>query len=578
MAVEVEVDDALPAGSSAASTAHGGVPVDSPGGVGADPLATRRFRRGLRRRPAALAEPRPAPEPLGPQIDIAPNDPILAYLHSSPSVVDIRTLKIESPAVVEMREAGIVLLVPLVTSGELVGLLQLGPRLSERDYSKDDRQLLEALARYAAPALRVGQLVKQQETEARNRERIEQELRVAQLIQQQFLPKRLPDLPGWQVSAVYKPARTVGGDFYDFIPLNDGRVMVVTGDVTDKGVPAALVMSSTHALLRETGPRMESPGQVLARVNDLLCEDIPAHMFVTCLAMTIDPRTGRVELANAGHNLPFVRGVDGSVRELRATGMPLGLMPAMTYEQSEAVIDPGERVLLYSDGLTEQHNAAGEMFGFGRTESLVAQALTGEHLTDLCISQLAAFTGPVVEQEDDITLVALERVAGPPDTTPWLAVAHPEGHRVIAAFSLPSEPGNERQALHLVAEAVADQGLTSDQIERLKTAVAEATMNAIEHGNHNRADLPVDIVVVHEGDRIAVSISDLGGSDDIGPTHPDLDLKLAGLQTPRGWGLFLIQNMVDEVDQDTDDERHSVRLVMRLPVTTNDEEANHVDV
>jgi len=531
-----------------------------------------RRRFGRRRRSPSVAPDPTSPVQSGPQIEIAPNDPIMDYFHTTPGVVDIRNLAIESPALDAMRAAGVVVVVPLVTSGELVGLLQLGPRLSERDYSKDDRQLLESLARYAAPALRLGQLVREQEKEARSRERYEQELKIAQLIQQQFLPKTLPDLPTWRISAFYRPARTVGGDFYDFIPMPDGRVMVVTGDVTDKGVPAALVMASTHSLLRETGPRLASPSAVLSRVNDLLCEDIPAHMFVTCLAMVLDPPTGAVEFANAGHNLPYVRAADGTVRELRATGMPLGLMPGMTYEQNRAVIAPGEQLLLYSDGLTEQHDKSGEMFGFGRTEQLVARSKPGEELTDLCLSELARFTGPDVEQEDDITLVWLQRTEG--------AGHNSAAPGVICDFSLPSEPGNERKALARVAEAVVGYNLTDDQRNRLKTAVAEATMNAIEHGNRNQSDLMVDIAVLDEGTQIAVTVTDHGAaSREVGPTHPDLELKLAGLQTPRGWGLFLIENMVDEVEQSTEDGHHTVRLVMHLsgdPSTT--EEVTDVDV
>jgi serine phosphatase RsbU (regulator of sigma subunit) len=283
--------------------------------------------------------------------------------------------------------------------------------LSERGYSSDDRQLLDTLAGYAAPAMRVGQLVRQQENEARLRERIEQELKVAQLIQQQFLPKQLPELPTWNLAAFYRPARTVGGDFYDFVVLPDGRVVIVVGDVTDKGVPAALVMASTHALLRSTAPRLLSPGPILAAVNDLLCEDIPAHMFVTCQVMVLEPETGRLLFANAGHNLPYLRGCDG-VTELRATGMPLGLMPGMTYEENTAVIQPGDSLLLHSDGLAEAHDTKREMFGFPRLAEIVSRPLSGERLIDTCMSELERFTGPGVEQEDDITLVVLERRAG----------------------------------------------------------------------------------------------------------------------------------------------------------------------
>ncbi len=346
-----------------------------------------------------------------PGFDIAPNDPILTVFQSAGGAVDITALELDSPALRQMREVGIVLVVPLVTSGELIGLLNLGPRLSERGYSSDDKQLLDTLAGYAAPAMRVGQLVRQQENEARQRERIEQELKVAQLIQQQFLPKSVPDLPTWQLSAFYRPARTVGGDFYDFIELPDGRVIVVVGDVTDKGVPAALVMASTHALLRSNAPRLLSPGAILATVNDLLCEDIPAHMFVTCLVMAVEPATGSIEFANAGHNLPYLRGKDG-VTELRATGMPLGLMPGMTYDENTAVMRPGDCLLLHSDGLAEAHNNDREMFGFPRLAEIVGREVDAERLIDLCLSELERFTGPGVEQEDDITLVTLERRLG----------------------------------------------------------------------------------------------------------------------------------------------------------------------
>jgi serine phosphatase RsbU (regulator of sigma subunit) len=346
----------------------------------------------------------------GPDFDLGPHDPLHAYLLSAAGPVDISKLEFESPALAALHAAGVVLAVPLISSGTLIGLLSLGPRLSERGYSGEDRRLLGALAGYAAPAMRVGQLVRQQQAEARDRERIEQELKVAQLIQQQFLPKSVPDLPGWHVAAFYRPARTVGGDFYDFIALPDGRVMLVVGDVTDKGVPAALVMASTHALLRDAASRLISPGAVLAHVNDLLCVDIPAHMFVTCLALVLDPATGRLEFANAGHDVPYVR-TAGGVAELRARGMPLGLMPGTDYEEKTFQMQPGDCALLHSDGLAEAHGPGREMFGFPRVAALAGGAESGEALIDACLTQLGEFTGPGHEQEDDITLVTLQRMS-----------------------------------------------------------------------------------------------------------------------------------------------------------------------
>jgi serine phosphatase RsbU (regulator of sigma subunit) len=202
----------------------------------------------------------------------------------------------------------------------------------------------------------------------------------------------------------------VGGDFYDFFELESGEVAVVIGDVTDKGVPAAMVMAAARSVLRASGTRIVSPGDVLRRVNDLLVPDIPERMFVTCLYAVVDPATGRIRFANAGHNLPLARTADGSV-ELRATGMPLGLLPGMEYEEVEAVLAPGETLLLYSDGITEAHDPEREMFGTERLAERVAGG--GAELIDGVLTSLRRFTGEAWEQEDDITIVTLRRTGVP---------------------------------------------------------------------------------------------------------------------------------------------------------------------
>jgi serine phosphatase RsbU (regulator of sigma subunit) len=243
-----------------------------------------------------------------------------------------------------------------------------------------------------------------------DRQREAQELSAARVIQRQLLPEELPSLPGWRVEAYYQPAREVGGDFYDFLELPDGQVALITGDVTDKGIPAALVMATTHSILRGDAPGLVSPGAMLERANDRLYPDIPAHMFVTCLYAVLEPASGRLRYANAGHNLPYMATVDG-VTELRATGMPLGAMPGMTYEENEAYLAPGYTILLHSDGLAEAHNPAGEMFGFPRLQKIVENSNGSEHLIEECLTALRKFVGSDWEQEDDITLVTLRRTA-----------------------------------------------------------------------------------------------------------------------------------------------------------------------
>lgn len=515
-----------------------------------------------RREPVAAERSTVAPTPAQPatvrDLDMAPNDPLLAYLQGSPGVIDLDTLRLESPMVARLKAEGARLAVPLLSQGELVGMLTLGPRRSEQDYASDDHSLLANLATQAAPALRVAQLVRLQRAEARERERIAQELRVARLIQQTLLPREIPAIAGWSITPYYEPAREVGGDFYDFIPLERGRIGLVIADVTDKGVPAALVMATTRSVLRGVALRLETPGEVLARVNEILVPDVPANMFITCFYAVLDPATGHLQYANAGHDVPYWRGADGQLRELRARGMPLGLMEGMAYEQHEACLEPGDHILLYSDGVVEAHDTQRAMFSFERMAGLVADSpVGGQRLLSNVLSELAAFTGPDWVQEDDITLVSIRREleAAAPDAPIW---------RTLAEFEIASAPDNERVAMHQVAAAVANSGLTPTRLERLKTAVAEATMNAMEHGNSYRADHPTYILVRQSNDAVSVRILDHGAGPLAPADEPDLEAKLAGLQTPRGWGLHLIRHMVDDLIVSDVDDRHVVELVVRL--------------
>ena len=364
-----------------------------------------------------LQEEQQEEEEQAPQLQIAPNDSIVAYLASASGVVEIDKLDLHSPALEAMKASQIKVVVPLVSQGELIGLLNLGPRLSQQEYSADDRKLLNDLATQTAPAVQVAQLVRQQQRQAQERERIEQELRVARLIQQTLLPKQVPDLEGYKLAAYYQPAREVGGDFYDFLKLDDEHLGLVVGDVTDKGVPAAIVMATTRTMLRASAQRLDSPGEVLKRVNDVIVRDIPPNMFITCLYAILNLKSGLLRYANAGHDLPYRRRrrsssstEAGGAEELRATGMPLGLLPGMSYEEKEIVLDRGDSVLFYSDGLVEAHDPERKMFGFPRLQGLVgAHRSDGPAMVNFLLSELARFTGEEWEQEDDITLVILNR-------------------------------------------------------------------------------------------------------------------------------------------------------------------------
>jgi serine phosphatase RsbU (regulator of sigma subunit)/anti-sigma regulatory factor (Ser/Thr protein kinase) len=496
-------------------------------------------------------------------LDLAPTDPLVAFFQGTTGTVDVNALNFDSPAVRALKQSGARMVVPLVSQGELVGLLTLGQRRSEQDYSTDDRGLLNNLASQAGPAVRVAQLVRQQQIEAREMERLAQELQVARLIQQTLLPKEVPHLPGWEIATYYQPARAVGGDFYDFFERPDGKLVLVIADVADKGVPAALVMATTRAILRGASRRMLPPGFALERSNNLILPEIPPAMFITCLYAILDPGTGRLQYANAGHDLPFRR-CGETVEELRATGMPLGLMADMKYEEKEVFLDPGDAVVFYTDGLVEAHNSKREMFGFPHLQDLLqtSNAENGDALIKCMLDELARFTGAGWQQEDDVTLVTLHREPG---TVQSSAQAKPEDWVTLYEFKIPSEPGNERIAMNKVEEIIEPLDLPAPQIERLKTAVSEATMNAIEYGNKNNPELNVTVRVLSMGNKLAVRITDQGGRQEIPdiPT-PDLEAKLAGLQSPRGWGLFLIKSLVDEMNIIPSEDSNTFELVLFL--------------
>jgi steroid delta-isomerase-like uncharacterized protein len=242
------------------------------------------------------------------------------------------------------------------------------------------------------------------------RQSIAQELRVARSIQEASLPKEVPTLEGWVISPRYQPAREVGGDFYDFHLLSEGRLGLVVGDATGKGVPAALVMSTTCGMLQATAQALDSssPGEVLEQVNETLLARIPQNMFVTCFYAILDPQSGTLRYANAGHDPPYLHR-NGNAEQLKARGMPLGLMPGMGYEEKEMVLDAGEAALFYSDGLVEAHDQRGEMFGFPRLRALFGVLGDEGSVEEALLEELYSFVGEGWEQEDDITILTLRR-------------------------------------------------------------------------------------------------------------------------------------------------------------------------
>ena len=307
---------------------------------------------------------------------------------------------------------------------------------------------------------------------------------------------------------------------------------LVIGDVTDKGVPAALVMATTRTTLRAMATQTSDPGQVLAEPTSLSSPRSRRRCSSPVSTGSSIPATGDIVYANAGHNLPYVR-TAGGVVEMRATGMPLGLMTGMNYEVAHARLNPGETVLLTSDGIVEQHDRTGDMFGFPRLIDLVAKHDGAQDLISTILAQLDLFRGDDGEQEDDVTMVTIKRTSSALES----AEAFGTDLEEIASFTLDSTLGNEREAMVRVAEIAAGLGLGGERLERLKTAVSEAAMNAIEHGNKGDPDLPVLITVL--ADEREDPRPDPGSgrrSSHSGRRYPQPRSKACGRTKPAGMG------------------------------------------
>ena len=240
---------------------------------------------------------------------------------------------------------------------------------------------------------------------------LEHELGVASKMQQAILPTSFPASDQYQTFGSMTPAREVGGDFFDLIPLEHGRIGLAVADVSDKGVPAALFMMSSRTVLKGAAIGMTNPGGVLREVNDFLCADNEAMMFVTVFYAVYDPATGELTYANGGHNLPVIIHADGASTVTPGTsGIALGIMPGAEYQEHTITLDPGDTVIFYTDGVTEAVNETGDEFGMERLAAIFADGtrLDCGSATRAVFDEVADFAGEA-PQFDDITCLVLHR-------------------------------------------------------------------------------------------------------------------------------------------------------------------------
>lgn len=296
---------------------------------------------------------------------------------------------------------------PIQSKDRIIGVSQVINHQDGRPFTRDDLETLLLLCSHAAVAIenaRMHQALLQ-------RQRMESDLAFARSIQLSFLPQQGPVIPGFCFEAHYQAALEVGGDFYDFIPLDDRRLGILIGDVSGKGVSSALYMAKLTSDFRLLAIRQKDPAELVARVNDLLCERSCHGMFVTLCYLVLNVSDGSFSYVNAGHIPPFrwnARNPDCSVSLMRqGGGPPTGVLPGMHYELGRGTLEPGDRLLLTTDGLTEAMNGSGERFGMERVRTVLTDAgRTCEEARDTILRAVEAFVGST-PQSDDLTLVLM---------------------------------------------------------------------------------------------------------------------------------------------------------------------------
>ncbi len=300
------------------------------------------------------------------------------------------------------------LAVPISVPGRRLGVLAVADKESRDgrvlDFTPTDARLLSLFANQAAAAIETARLHK----EAIEKERIERELELAATIQRQILPRDLPQVAGLELAARNRPTRQVGGDYFDWFPLSGGRLAFLAADVSGKGVPAALLVSTVHAAVHLQIDDAKTVADLIARIDRHLQRYAATRKFLTVFFGLVEPEAGILRYVSAGHNPALLRRASGAIEQLKATGVPLGMFPNASWKEETVPFGLGDLLCVYTDGVSEALDAADEEFGLERLTALVAAGTGPEELTDTVFDAIEAFAADV-PQYDDQTLLIVRR-------------------------------------------------------------------------------------------------------------------------------------------------------------------------
>ncbi len=421
-----------------------------------------------------------------------------------------------------------ILCAPMVVRNEALGAIELiNKKTGTGLFEESEARVLEALAAAAALALlnaRMAQALVEQE-------RMKREMELAAQIQQGLLPPNRP--PPFPIAGLGRPFREVAGDFYDILPLQDRRIGFCLGDVSGKGMDAALLMAKTASLFRALAKDQRDPGLLMARINAELCETASGGKFVTLVVGFLDPSGQRVSFSNAGHEPPLLIRPGQPAISLPAPSPPVGILSEALYETEDVTLDGGA-LYVFTDGLTESMGEDGTMLGAEGVAALI-EAGQDQPLAERLHALADGAMAPGRAVHDDLTILAVEGGHQP------IAALAPEPVQHLAHLDLPAQPNRLKLIRRVVAESAALAGLSEDKSADLVLAVDEALQNVIRHAYRGPSDKPVDIDITREEGYLVVRITDYAPPVDQSRIRP----RALDDVRPGGLGTHFIQSVLD---------------------------------
>jgi phosphoserine phosphatase RsbU/P len=430
-----------------------------------------------------------------------------------------------------------ILCLPLIGNGDsLVGVIQVLNKKNRQTFDEIDESLLAGLSDHITVALERGRLIEAYI----EKERLEEGLKLAHDIQMSMLPKTFPPFPerrDLDIFAAITPAKKVGGDFYDFFFLDEHRLCFAIGDVSGKGVPAALFMAVIKTLFKAIASRVQNPSEILSTVNQEICRDNDSQMFTTLFCGILDTRTGEIKYSNGGHNPPYHLSRAGVQQVPKTGGRVLGLLEETSYGWGRLALGSGETIVLYTDGVTEAMDPAGQLFSEQRVESILTQTKFAsareqiEHLT----SQITLFAAGA-EQSDDIAALAI-RYLGPAGS-----------NNGELQFTLKNRVAEIARLGERLGEFAAVHQLTPSVLYDLNVALEEAVTNIISHGYSDHREHEILVRIRVESGAVIVELKD--DAPAFNPlTAPDPDVTAPlDERTAGGLGIHLMRKLMDDIE------------------------------